>query len=77
MIREYCSPKYKYIKYNNNMNLKKTSDYLSNPWNNSYDEWIESLVSAIKDEMYYDNFIENTNKKHPSTYQNGIKKLNK
>lgn len=70
MIREYCLPKYRQV-------------YFKNPYENvdvSHLSPRQLFVFEIEKkawEGFNKNFIAEVNKKHPSTYRNGIKKLNK
>lgn len=70
MIREYSLPKYRQI------NIEKHKVDVDISQMSFLDAWIYLTEKKIWDN-FNKNFIDEVNKKHPSTYRNGIKKLNK
>lgn len=70
MIREYSLQKFR---------LVDTKSPFNNINRNELTLW-EQIVLSIEEKMWEGfnvNFISNINNKHPSTYRNNIKKLNK
>ena len=77
MYRGYELERYKYISYNTNMNVTK-DDYKQLTEAFGMFGYSESFIKSLQDMIKAggsDDFIEEINLKHPSSYRQGIKKL--